>query len=94
MKARGEIRPTPGDAPAYDMPKGFWEHARPYLPEKKPVSLRVDEDVLDYFRAQGKGHLTRMNAVLRSYVQAQKRSSPQKRKSGRSAGAKAGRRST
>jgi len=34
--------------------------------------LRVDSDVLEWFRAQGKGHLTRMNAVLRSYVAAQK----------------------
>jgi len=37
--------------------------------------LRVDSDVLEWFRAQGKGHLTRMNAVLRSYVAAQKHGS-------------------
>ncbi len=67
-KDRGEIRSTPEDAPTYDVPKEFWKNARPYLPVKKPVNLRVDEDVLDFFRAQGKGHLTRMNAVLHSYV--------------------------
>lgn len=34
--------------------------------------LRVDTDVLDWFEAQGKGRLTRMNAVSRSDVAAQK----------------------
>lgn len=37
---------------------------------KTSVHLRLDRDVADWFRAQGKGHLTRMNAVLRAYVQA------------------------
>ncbi|WP_233495495.1 BrnA antitoxin family protein [Rhodosalinus halophilus] len=40
---------------------------------KKLVSLRIDKDVLDYFRATGKGYQTRMNAVLRAYMEAQKR---------------------
>ena len=31
------------------------------------VHLRVDPDVLRWFKSQGEGHLTRMNAVLRSY---------------------------
>jgi uncharacterized protein (DUF4415 family) len=35
--------------------------------------LRIDEDVLAWFRAQGPGYQTRMNAVLRAYVDAQKR---------------------
>jgi uncharacterized protein (DUF4415 family) len=38
-------------------------------PKKKAISIRVDEDVLDYFRKQGAGYQRRMNAVLRSYVQ-------------------------
>ena len=37
--------------------------------------MRMDRDVLDWFRAQGKGHLTRMHTVLRSYVEAQKQRS-------------------
>lgn len=37
-------------------------------PLKKPVTLRVDEDVLRFFRAMGQGHLTRMNAVLRTFM--------------------------
>ena len=39
---------------------------------KTSVHLRLDSDVADGFRAQGKGHLTRMNAVLRAYVEAQR----------------------
>lgn len=40
---------------------------------KTSVHLRLDSDVLEWFKASGKGHLTRMNAVLRAYVQAHKR---------------------
>lgn len=39
---------------------------------KAPVSIRLDEEVLDYFRASGRGYQTRINAVLRTYVRAQK----------------------
>jgi len=38
-------------------------------PKKKAISIRVDEDVLDFFRKQGAGYQRRINAVLRSYVQ-------------------------
>ena len=38
-------------------------------PKKKAISIRVDEDVLDYFRKEGSGYQRRMNAVLRSYMQ-------------------------
>ena len=38
------------------------------LPRKKPISIRVDEDVLAFFKAQGAGYQRRMNAVLRTYV--------------------------
>ncbi len=41
------------------------------LPEpKQPISLRVDPDVLAWFRDQGPGYQSRMNAVLRQYAQA------------------------
>lgn len=48
-------------------------------PKKKAISIRVDEDVLDYFKHEGAGYQRRMNAVLRSYV-AQKRKTPQRKK--------------
>ena len=38
-------------------------------PRKKAISIRVDDDVLDYFKRQGAGYQRRMNAVLRSYME-------------------------
>ena len=38
-------------------------------PKKKAISIRVDEDVLDYFKTEGAGYQRRINAVLRSYMQ-------------------------
>ena len=58
-----------------EMDESFFATARLVLPPgvgKKAVSLRVDEDVLNWFKAQGKGHLSRMNAVLRAYMLAHK----------------------
>ena len=42
-------------------------------PKKKAISIRVDEDVLDYFKKEGAGYQRRMNAVLRSYMQQKRR---------------------
>jgi uncharacterized protein (DUF4415 family) len=36
-----------------------------------PVSIRLDQEVLDYFRQGGRGYQTRINAVLRGYVRSQ-----------------------
>lgn len=56
-----------------ELPDGFWDDAEIVEPKTKTaISIRVDADVLEYFKSQGKGHLTRMNAVLRSYVDAQR----------------------
>lgn len=47
----------------------FWARARLALPPRKvPVSLRIDEDILAWFKSQGGRYQTRMNAVLRAYV--------------------------
>ena len=35
---------------------------------KEAISIRIDADVLEWFRAQGDGYQSMMNAVLRSYV--------------------------
>ncbi|MCZ7564522.1 MAG: BrnA antitoxin family protein [Burkholderiales bacterium] len=37
------------------------------LPPKASISLRLDRDVLDWFKSQGPGYQTRMNAVLRAF---------------------------
>ena len=41
-------------------------------PGKKPVALRLDTDVLDWMKAQGKGYQSRINAILRAYYEAHK----------------------
>jgi uncharacterized protein (DUF4415 family) len=47
-----------------------WDNATIELPQPKAVlNMRVDKDVLDYFRKSGKGYQSRINAVLRSYVE-------------------------
>jgi uncharacterized protein (DUF4415 family) len=72
MIARGEDQ-TRLDAPEAP-PEGeeFWMNAVLVKPRdrKTSIHLRVDSDVLDWFKAQGDGHLTRMNAVLRMYYEA------------------------
>jgi uncharacterized protein (DUF4415 family) len=40
------------------------------VPSKTSVSLRIDADVLEWFKAQGPGYQTRMNAVLRAFKDA------------------------
>lgn len=43
------------------------------LPQSKiAISLRVDRDILDFFKSEGRGYQTRMNAVLRAYMEAKK----------------------
>lgn len=37
------------------------------LPPKESISLRVDQDVLEWFKAQGPGYQTRINSVLRAF---------------------------
>ncbi|MGQ0483836.1 MAG: BrnA antitoxin family protein [Hyphomicrobiales bacterium] len=71
--ARGEDR-TREDAPeAQSLGEEFWSKAKLVMPRtKKALNLRIDADVLDWFKAQGPGYLTRMNAVLRSYFEAKR----------------------
>ena len=42
----------------------------PAPPRKEAISLRLDAEVLDWFRARGPGYQTRINAVLRAYKDA------------------------
>ena len=46
-----------------------WDSATVEMPQPKAVlNIRIDRDVLEYFRKMGKGYQTRINAVLRSYM--------------------------
>ena len=71
----GETKSAP-DAPAREVDADFWEEARLVSPERSKVhtGLRVDADPLDWFKAKGRGWQTRMNAVLRSYYEHERRS--------------------
>ena len=52
----------------------FWRTARIVTPPpKKHTGIRIDTDVLDWFRRQGRGWQTRMNAVLRAYYETHRR---------------------
>jgi uncharacterized protein (DUF4415 family) len=51
-----------------DLPSDFWDEATVVAPVKLPISLRVDGDVLAWFKAQGPRYQSRMNAVLRSFM--------------------------
>lgn len=52
-----------------------WSRAQVTMPRpKQAVSLRLDADVLDFFKADGKGYQTRINMVLRSYMKAEQTS--------------------
>ena len=75
MRERGEDQTSPEAPEAESLGAEFWSSARVVMPAgKTSVHLRLDSDVVDWFKANGKGHLTRMNAVLRAYVEAQKHS--------------------
>ncbi len=52
-----------------DLPEDFWADAELVWPvAKQAISLRLDRDVLEWFRAQGSRYQSRMNAVLRTYM--------------------------
>jgi uncharacterized protein (DUF4415 family) len=62
------------DAPAMTAVPAEVHVGRFYRPLKQQISLRVDADVLAWFRSQGKSYQTRMNAVLRREMQTRPRS--------------------
>jgi uncharacterized protein (DUF4415 family) len=50
----------------------FFAHAIRWPGKKQQITLRLDPDVLDFFRKHGKGYQTTINAVLRKYVESRK----------------------
>ncbi len=48
-----------------------WRRAKLVMPEpKQSVHLRLEREVVEFFRSQGKGHISKMQAVLKAYVEA------------------------
>ena len=66
-------RTEPEPSPAPEMARiveGIVREGLPESPRKSAISLRLDADVLEWFRGQGAGYQTRINAVLRAYMDA------------------------
>ena len=65
-----------GQEPVREAAEGDFDWAQATVvmpPGKSAISLRLDTDVLAWFKAQGRGYQTRINAVLRSYMEARQR---------------------
>jgi uncharacterized protein (DUF4415 family) len=66
LSARPDSEIDTSDIP--EMSEEQWKHARRghfYRPRKRQITARVDADVLDWLKAQGKGYQSRINAILR-----------------------------
>lgn len=49
--------------------KEFWGDAKIFMPQHKVhISPRLDEDIINYFREEGKGYQSRINAILKAYI--------------------------
>jgi len=55
-----------GDTP--ELGDAFFSRAELYVPQKQTVTIRLDVDVLAWFKAQGPGYQTRINKLLRAYM--------------------------
>jgi uncharacterized protein (DUF4415 family) len=71
-----EIKAIPDEDIDYsDIPElgdDFFRQAEVWMPPEKPkaqLTVRFDADIVDWFRKQGRGYQTRMNAVLRAYME-------------------------
>jgi uncharacterized protein (DUF4415 family) len=62
------------DPDTFNLPRDWLKNAVILRPAraKKPVTVRLDEDMLKWFKKQGRGYQTRINAILRSYYEAAK----------------------
>ena len=53
--------------------KNFFRHAQLKIPQAKSIiTIRLDPDVLKWFKGKGKGYQTRINSILRFYMESQK----------------------
>ena len=59
-----------GDIP--ELGEDFFKRAELRAPAKQTITIRVDSDVLAWFKAQGKGYQTRINKLMRAFMEAQR----------------------
>lgn len=71
MKDAGDLHTDLVASEPEDLGPDFWDDAQVVEPRTpKSVHLKIDPEVFDFFKSKGKGHLTRMQEVLRAYVRA------------------------
>lgn len=61
-------RQLDGDPDAPQLPPEYWNKAligKYYRPVKTQISFRIDNEVLDWLKSKGEGHLSRINEILR-----------------------------
>ena len=74
LQSRSDENIDYSDIPEFD--DTFFETAALVTPAAKTqITVRLDRDVLEWFRGQGKGYQTRMNAVLKAYMDSERRRS-------------------
>ena len=69
MQPTSEVAPT-GEHPEFDpahVVRGIVRRGLKPMPSKELISLRIDQDVIEWFKAQGPGYQTRINSVLRAF---------------------------
>ena len=73
VKSQTDSEIDTSDIPPLD--SEFFKKGELRLPKTKPlISIRLDSDVLEWFKSQGAGYQTRINAVLRMYMEAHNKS--------------------
>jgi uncharacterized protein (DUF4415 family) len=66
------VKTDPDAAPMLD--RNWFKQAAVVMPERKvPISIRMDREVVEWFRAHGSRYQSRMNAVLKAYVEAHRK---------------------
>ena len=72
---KGLVAMKDKDIDASDIPElddEFFRKAELKVPLKQPVTLRLDSDVVAWFKSQGQGYQTRINKLLRAYMENQR----------------------
>jgi uncharacterized protein (DUF4415 family) len=70
LEAMGDEEIDFSDIP--ELSEAFFQSAVLRLPKPKAkVCIRLDQDILDWFKSQGKGYQTKINAVLRAFKETQ-----------------------
>jgi uncharacterized protein (DUF4415 family) len=63
------------EVPAEMFARGIVRRGLKPIPPKKQLTLRVDSDVVDWYKKQGPGYQTRINSLLRAYMKERQRNS-------------------